>query len=177
MRRAVSRDVPMNVLTGGLRWLWLSVVIIVLDQWTKGLAVDGIRLFDSVPVMPFFDLTLMHNEGAAFSFLGDASGWQRWVLAAIAIVMSVAIVVWLGRMSTTERLRPAALALILGGALGNLYDRLTLGYVIDFIDWYYQTWHWPAFNIADSAITVGAVLYISAGMFVRGDASSHYGDN
>lgn len=164
MRSAVSRDVPMNIVSGGLRWLWLSVVVILLDQWTKGLAVESLRLFHPVSVAPFFNLTLMHNEGAAFSFLDDASGWQRWMFAAIAVVISLGIVVWLSRMPATERLRPAALALILGGALGNLYDRLTLGYVIDFIDWYYRGWHWPAFNIADSAITVGAALYIATGL-------------
>ncbi|MBI1195110.1 MAG: lipoprotein signal peptidase [Gammaproteobacteria bacterium] len=166
----------MNIVSGGLRWLWLSVVVIVLDQWTKGLAVEGLRLFHPVPVAPFFNLTLMHNEGAAFSFLDDASGWQRWMFAAIAVVISVGIVIWLRRMPETERLRPAALALILGGALGNLYDRLTLGYVIDFIDWYYQGWHWPAFNIADSAITVGAVIYIATGLVGQGD-DAYRGDN
>jgi len=167
----------MSVLSGGLRWLWLSALVIVLDQWTKGLAIEGLQLFHPVPVAPFFNLTLAHNQGAAFSFLGDASGWQRWFLAAIAVVMSVIIVVWIARMAPDERLRPAALALILGGALGNLYDRLALGYVIDFIDWYYQAWHWPAFNIADSAITVGAILYIASGLFGQGGASSQSGDD
>lgn len=166
----------MNLLSGGLRWLWLSAAVILLDQWTKGLAVEELRLFQPVRVAPYFNLTLMHNEGAAFSFLGDASGWQRWLFAAIAVAISVGIVFWLRRIPARERLRPAALALILGGALGNLYDRLTLGYVIDFIDWYYQSWHWPAFNIADSAITVGAALYIATGIVGPCDDISDSGD-
>jgi len=164
------------MLSGGLRWLWLSALVVVVDQWTKGLAAEGLQLFQPVPVMPFFNLTLAYNQGAAFSFLGDASGWQRWLLAAIAMIMSLVITVWLARIPVAERLRPAALALILGGALGNLYDRLALGYVIDFIDWYYHSWHWPAFNIADSAITVGAILYIATGLFESGGASSQRGE-
>ncbi len=146
--------------------MWLAVVVIALDQWTKVLAVSGLHLFESVAVIPFFNLTLMHNEGAAFSFLGDASGWKRWFLSAIALAMSIVIIVWTWRIPRHEILRPMCLSLILGGALGNLYDRLTLGYVIDFIDWYVGDWHWPAFNIADAAISIGAVTYIIHGLIV-----------
>ncbi len=177
VKGVISRDNShMNILSGGLRWLWISALVVLVDQWTKGLAVENLQLFRSIQVMPFFNLTLAHNEGAAFSFLGDASGWQRWLLAAIAMVMSAVIIVWLARIPAVERLRPAALALILGGAVGNLYDRLVLGYVIDFIDWYYQSWHWPAFNIADSAITVGAILYIATGLFESDSLSSQHGE-
>ena len=102
----------------------------------------------------------MHNTGAAFSFLSDAGGWQRWLFAGLAVGMSVVISVWLTRLKENETLIAVALSLILGGAIGNLIDRLAYGYVIDFLDVYYETWHWPAFNIADSAITVGVVLML-----------------
>jgi signal peptidase II len=102
----------------------------------------------------------VHNTGAAFSFLSDAGGWQRWLFAGLAVGMSVVISVWLTRLKENETLIAVALSLILGGAIGNLIDRLAYGYVIDFLDVYYETWHWPAFNIADSAITVGVVLML-----------------
>jgi signal peptidase II len=145
---------------GALKWLWLSALVIVLDMITKGLATRLLTLYEPLPVIPGFNITLMHNTGAAFSFLSEAGGWQRWLFSAIALAVSAGIVVWLQRLSPAQRLLPLALALILGGALGNLWDRLTLGYVVDFIQVYYQRWSWPAFNIADAAITVGAVLLV-----------------
>ena len=144
-----------------LKWLSLSVLTIILDQCSK-LAVDGLmQLYESIPVMPYVNLTYVHNTGAAFSFLSDAGGWQRWFFAGLAALISVTITVWLVRLKQHETLLAVALALVLGGAVGNLIDRLAYGYVIDFIDVYYQTWHWPAFNIADSAITIGVVLMIA----------------
>ncbi len=144
-----------------LKWLSLSVLTIILDQCSK-LAVDGLmQLYESIPVMPYVNLTYVHNTGAAFSFLSDAGGWQRWFFAGLAALISVTITVWLARLKQHETLLAVALALVLGGAVGNLIDRLAYGYVIDFIDVYYQTWHWPAFNIADSAITIGVVLMIA----------------
>jgi signal peptidase II len=110
--------------------------------------------------MPFFKLTYVHNTGAAFSFLSEAGGWQRWFFAALALVISGVIAVWLARLKHDETLLAVALSLVLGGAIGNLIDRLVYGYVIDFLDVYYQTWHWPAFNIADSAITIGVILML-----------------
>lgn len=143
-----------------LKWLWVSALVIGLDQWTKHLASSGLELLRPVALLPSFNLTLMHNTGAAFSFLAHADGWQRWLFAAIAVSVCSVIVWWLKGLRPGQRWLAVALALILGGALGNLWDRLVLGYVIDFLDVYVGTWHWPAFNVADSAIFVGAAMLI-----------------
>lgn len=142
------------------KWLGLAAIIILLDQGTKYLASSLLELHVPVVVLPFLDLTLMHNRGAAFSFLSDAGGWQRWLFSGLSMLVSAFIVVWLRRIPRGQLWLPCALALVLGGALGNLWDRLTLGVVVDFIDLHYQGWHWPAFNIADSAISVGAVMLL-----------------
>ncbi len=149
---------------GALPWLWLSALVIVLDLGTKYLASTNLDYGVSVPVLPFFNLTLLHNTGAAFSFLAEQGGWQRWFFAVLAIGVSVMLIAWLQRLPRSDRWLAIALALVLGGALGNLYDRLVLGYVVDFIHLYYGSYHFPAFNIADSAITVGAVM-IALDMF------------
>jgi signal peptidase II len=142
------------------KWLWLSALSLGLDQASK-LAIDkSFQLYESVAVMPFFNLTYVHNTGAAFSFLSEAGGWQRWFFAALAIVMSTIMTLWLTRLKEHETLLAVSLSLILGGAIGNLIDRLVYGYVIDFLDVYYGTYHWPAFNIADSAITIGVALML-----------------
>lgn len=144
-----------------LKWLWLSLLAIVLDQSSK-IAVDrSMQLYESISVVPGFNLTYVHNTGAAFSFLSEAGGWQRWFFAGLALVISVGITIWLARLKKHETMLAVALALVLGGAVGNLIDRLLYGYVIDFLDVYYQSWHWPAFNIADSAITLGVVLMLA----------------
>jgi len=145
---------------GMLKWLWISVLVIALDQVTKSIAVNNLILFQPVAIFPGFNFTLMHNQGAAFSFLSDQSGWQRWFFTAIAVVVSIAILVWMKRLPTDHRLTAISLAFILGGAVGNVWDRMLLGYVIDFIDVYYAEYHWPAFNIADSSIFIGACLLI-----------------
>ncbi|MEI6069685.1 MAG: signal peptidase II [Methylococcaceae bacterium] len=143
-----------------LKWLGLSLFTILLDQGTK-LAIDSsMKLYQSIPILPFFKLTYVHNTGAAFSFLSEAGGWQRWFFAGLALAISCVIGVWLARLKQHETLLAVALSLVLGGAIGNLIDRLAYGYVIDFLDVYYQTWHWPAFNIADSAITLGVILML-----------------
>lgn len=144
-----------------LKWLWLSFIALILDQVSKLAIVAKMELYESIEVVPFFNLTYVHNTGAAFSFLSQAGGWQRWFFAAMALIVSVIITVWLKRLKQHETLLAVALALVLGGAVGNLIDRLAYGYVIDFIDVYYQTWHWPAFNIADSAITLGVILMLA----------------
>jgi signal peptidase II len=143
-----------------LIWLWLSLLVVVLDQVTKLWVSATLALYQSVSVLPFFDLRLVHNEGAAWSILADAGGWQRWFLSGLAILICGAIVVWLSRLKRQQLWLACALALILGGALGNVIDRLLYGYVVDFIDIFYHQWHWPAFNIADSAISVGAVMLL-----------------
>jgi len=147
------------LLDRGRWWLLLSLLLLLLDQASKGWISGYLSLHQSEPLMAGLNLTLMHNYGAAFSFLGNAGGWQRWLFSGIAVAVSLLLTVWLWRLQGNRRLA-LALALILGGALGNLWDRLLLGYVIDFIDIYYAGWHWPAFNVADSAITVGALLLL-----------------
>ena len=148
-----------------LIWLVLSLVIIALDQWTKWVALSHLERFETLAVFPGLNWTLQFNYGAAFSFLNIPGGAQRWVFTAIAIVISAVLVVWLKRTPRTDWRTAAPLALIIGGAIGNLLDRLRLGYVVDFIDVYYKTWHWPAFNIADSAIFVAAVILIFFSFF------------
>jgi len=143
-----------------LKWLWLSFLALVLDQWSKQIVDGAMQLYQSIPVAPYFNLTYVHNTGAAFSFLSQAGGWQRWFFAGLAFTVSVVITVWLARLKKDETLLAVALSLILGGAVGNLIDRLLYGYVIDFLDVYYQDWHWPAFNVADSAITLGVILML-----------------
>ncbi len=144
----------------GLRFLWLTAIVIILDQWTKQAVLASMELYQSIEITGFFNLTYVRNYGAAFSFLHDASGWQRWFFTAIAVVVSVVILRWLKSTPKKQIMLPVAFALILGGAIGNVYDRLVLGYVVDFLDVYYQQHHWPAFNVADSAICLGAILLI-----------------
>ena len=143
------------------RWYWwLSGSVIVLDQVTKFLAETLLTFHQPVPVLPSFNLLLTYNTGAAFSFLAGAGGWQRWFFLGLGSLVSIGLIVWLQRLKPTETRLATALALILGGAIGNLIDRAWLGQVIDFIQLYYQHWYWPAFNLADSAITVGAALLV-----------------
>jgi len=148
------------IFSSGLRWLWLTVAVIAVDQFSKHLVVDALELHEAVALFPSLNLMLAYNTGAAFSFLSSASGWQRWFFVCLALTVSLALMFWLRRLTSGHQLQACALALILGGALGNVWDRLTYGYVIDFIDVYYKNWHWPVFNVADSAITIGAVLLI-----------------
>ncbi|AZL66981.1 MULTISPECIES: signal peptidase II [Pseudomonas] len=145
---------------GRLAWLWLSLVVLVVDQATKVYFEGALSLYQQIVVIPdYFSWTLAYNTGAAFSFLADSSGWQRWLFALIALVVSAVLVVWLKRLGRNETWLAVALALVLGGALGNLYDRVVLGHVVDFILVHWRNTHYfPAFNVADSAITVGAVM-------------------
>ena len=142
------------------RWLWLSLLIVILDQATKWLAEALLVPFQPVPLMPLLNLTLMYNEGAAFSFLANAGGWQRWLFAGFALVMTTVLAIWLLRLEKGDRVTAATLSLIIGGAIGNLIDRVQTGRVVDFIDFYVGTWHWPAFNVADSAISIGIVFLL-----------------
>lgn len=146
------------------KWFFLSLIVIIIDQITKGIASAQLTMFDPVAILPYFNFTLMHNQGAAFSFLSDAGGWQRWFFTALACIVSIVIIIWIKRLKPEEKMTAISLALILGGAIGNLIDRVRFGYVVDFIDVYYNTSHWPAFNIADSAISVGAVIMIIASL-------------
>jgi signal peptidase II len=140
-------------------WLALAGLVIVLDQASKLWVLSSFRFGESLPVTDFFNLVLVFNSGAAFSFLADAGGWQKWFFVVLALAISVWLVVMI-RQHAQERLLPLALALVLGGALGNVIDRLRFGAVVDFLDFHLAGWHWPAFNVADSAITVGVVLML-----------------
>ena len=143
-----------------LRWRWLSLFVLLLDQSSKQLAEASLQLHERIPLLPFFNLTLAYNEGAAFSFLSDQGGWQRWLFSGLALLVTLVLVGWMRRLRGDERLLALSLALIVGGALGNLVDRMLWGHVIDFLDLYYGQWHWPAFNLADSAIVLGVSLFI-----------------
>lgn len=148
-----------------LQWLWLALAVLVLDLITKAYFSATMQLGESVDLLPVFSWTLAHNYGAAFSFLHDAGGWQRWLFGSIAIAVSVGITWWLTTLKKNMAFLACALVLILGGALGNLYDRVTLGYVVDFIHVHYNDWHFPAFNIADCGITIGAIMLIIDSVF------------
>lgn len=153
--------------SGGARlglWLGVALLVIVLDQLTKALVVEQFMLHETRPVTSFFNLVRAHNSGAAFSFLASAAGWQRWFFIVLGIAASV-FIVWMLRRHPEQTLFCLAISLILGGALGNVIDRLRLGHVVDFVLWYWKDWHWPAFNVADSAITAGAVLLVVSGLF------------
>jgi len=151
---------PMLQRTHPAAWLWLSLGVIALDQATKFLATRFLELYERVVVLPVLDFTLLHNTGAAFSLLAGASGWQRWFFIGLALTVSAVLMVWIWRTPRGEKLLPLSLSLILGGALGNVIDRIVHGYVVDFIHAHWGAAYFPAFNIADSAITIGAGLLI-----------------
>ena len=142
------------------RWGWVVLGIIFFDQVTKILADHYLNYRQPISVFPLFNLTLVYNPGAAFSFLSDAGGWQRWFFIMLSSVISIVLFIWLLKLKPEQKLQTVSIAMILGGAIGNLIDRSIYGHVIDFLDVYFQQHHWPAFNVADSAITVGAILLI-----------------
>lgn len=153
-----------------LKYLWISGLVLVIDQITKWIAETSLTLYSPVPVIPgFFDVMLAYNTGAAFSFLAEAGGWQRWFFTALAAAVSIAIVIWMKRLSAAEKLTAISLALVLGGAVGNMIDRLVHGHVIDFIQVYFGSYAYPAFNIADSAIFIGAALMIIEALFSKNE--------
>ncbi len=147
-----------------LKWLGLSAFVIVIDLFTKHVVQQSLQYGEHLTVTSFFDWVRYHNEGAAFSFLATAGGWQKYFFTGIALFSSVVIIYLLyknaAKNSDGQKLFCLGLALVLGGALGNLYDRITLGYVIDFLYFHYQTFYWPAFNVADSAICVGVAILL-----------------
>ncbi len=143
-----------------LIWLWLSALVIIIDQLTKRVVDTSMSLYQSIELAPYFQLTYLRNQGAAFSFLSGAGGWQRWFFIGLAVAASVFICFWLKKLNRTQRWEAIAWSLVLGGALGNLIDRILYGYVIDFLDVHAGEWHWPAFNVADSAITAGVIMLL-----------------
>ena len=146
--------------TGQWRWLVLTAAIIGLDQWSKRLIEAALLPFEARYYLPVFNLVRAHNQGAAFSLFEGASGWQRWAFSALAVIVSVSLIIWLKSLQRHANLLAAGLALILGGAIGNVLDRLRLGYVVDFLQVHWQQHYFPAFNVADSAITVGAACLL-----------------
>ena len=142
----------------GLRWLWLTLLCLLLDQITKHWVAGAFSLYESITILPIFSITYVHNPGAAFSFLADQDGWQRWFFTAIATIASIIFIVWLAKTPRSQTLLSIAFALLLSGAMGNLIDRVLFGYVIDFLDFHWSGKHFPAFNIADSMIFIGAAL-------------------
>ena len=142
-------------------WLWLGLALIILlaDQFTKILVIGYYQHGDSTPVTSFFNLVRAHNSGAAFSFLANAGGWQRWFFTIVGIVAAI-VITWQLKKHAGQKLFAFALACILGGAIGNVIDRVMYGYVVDFLDFHYEGWHYPAFNVADSAICIGVVCLI-----------------
>ncbi|MDD9824410.1 MAG: signal peptidase II [Gammaproteobacteria bacterium] len=168
-----------------MRWLWLSLAVVVLDRASKVLAEQWLGPGGAMPLLPGLRLALGYNAGAAFGILSDAGGWQRWFLSGCSLLVCALILLWLRRLPPSPARLPCALALVFGGAAGNLYDRLAYGRVVDFIDLYLRHWHWPAFNVADAAITVGAaLLFLDLCMSpapdstpVRGDRAANSGEN
>jgi signal peptidase II len=151
----------------GLRWLWVALIVLVLDRLTKLSVQQHFDWHESWRMTSFFNLALEYNTGAAFSFLHSASGWQKWLFGSIALLVSAVLLVWLKRLPREQRWVSIALALVVGGALGNLYDRLCYGYVIDFIQLHLGHFYWPVFNVADSAICIGAVMLALDAFFKR----------
>lgn len=148
-------------------WFGLALVVLIFDQVTKYLVSQSFQLEETLRFTSFFNFTLRHNYGMAFSFLHDAGGWQRWFLSALSFIVSVALVFWIGGLGKTKKLESLGLALVLGGAVGNLVDRVILGYVVDFIVFHYEHRMFPAFNIADAAISLGAGMLIFDSLFLQ----------
>ena len=142
-------------------WYLIAFLILILDQFTKQLITGSFNYGDVQDITAYFNLVRVHNYGAAFSFLSEAGGWQRWALSSVAGIVSIGIIIWISRVPDNKHFEKLALALILGGAVGNLIDRMMLGYVVDFLDFHWSGIHFPAFNVADSCITLGAVLLIT----------------
>jgi len=156
-RPPASRGLPAGITL--MAWLGWAMVLLIADQFTKVLIMGYYPLGASTPVTPFFNLVRVHNTGAAFSFLASAGGWQRWLFTGIGVA-AVLLILWLLKTHAGQKLFAFAMASILGGALGNVIDRVLYGYVVDFLDFHWKNWHFPAFNVADSAITVGAACLI-----------------
>ncbi len=152
-----------------MAWLALALALAGLDLWTKHLASSELNLYQAQPITSWLNLTLAHNNGAAFSFLANAGDWARWFLSGAAVVVMGIFLVWLKRLPNPARLLPTAISLVMAGALGNLIDRIRLGYVVDFIDVHVAGFHWPAFNLADSAIVLGVFLILIEGFIPRAD--------
>ncbi|MDG3088946.1 signal peptidase II [Vibrio hannami] len=146
----------------GVRWLWLAALIFVLDIGIKFIVMGnmGYGWANRIEILPFFNLLYVHNHGAAFSFLSDQAGWQRWFFTAIAFIVCGMLTFWMSKLPAKDKWNNVAYAFIIGGAIGNVFDRIVHGYVVDYLDFFWGTYHWPAFNLADSTICIGAAMII-----------------
>lgn len=163
----------MQISQTGLRWVWITVLVILFDRLTKMWVLKNLTLYETLKVVPHFNITLAYNKGAAFSFLHSADGrWQSWFFGTIAFIISFLIFIWLSRISSKQRWLAISLALIVGGALSNVLDRIIFGHVIDSLQVYTGDWYWPTFNIADSAVSVGAVMLLIDALFFKKTHSS-----
>ncbi|WP_299018882.1 signal peptidase II [uncultured Photobacterium sp.] len=170
MIKLSPKQIP-SLKQSGVRWLWLAALVFIMDFASKLVVMNTMEYGwpNRIELLPFFNLLYVHNYGAAFSFLSDAGGWQRWLFTAIALAVCGLLVFWMRRSPASHKLANSAYALIIGGALGNLFDRLYHGFVVDFLDFYIGKHHWPAFNIADIAICVGAGLIVLEGFLADKD--------
>lgn len=141
---------------GASNWLWLSFFVVLLDQATKALVIGTVKMQDSIALLPILDIVYLENTGAAFSIFAQAAGWQRWFFITLALIVSLVLMIWLRRIRADQTILAIGLSLVLGGALGNVIDRVMHGYVVDFIYFHWRTWYFPAFNLADTAISIGA---------------------
>ncbi len=164
---------PVFKISNARWWYLLALIIIALDQLSKHWIQSNFELYERLPLLSFLDFTLVYNEGAAWSFLSDAGGWQRWLFTAISLGVSVVLVVWIARLQANQYVLLIALTFILGGAVGNLIDRVLLGKVVDFVLVYYRDWYFPAFNVADAAISLGAAFMLLDMFINRGDVDNH----
>jgi len=165
-----------KIVNTNVYWLWLSLLVIVADQLTKGAIRQQFSLYDIQEVTSWFNLTRLHNTGAAFSFLADAGGWQQWFFIVLGVTVSLGVMIWLRLVPKNNQMLAIGLCLVIGGALGNVIDRVVLGYVVDFLDFHLGSYHWPAFNIADIAIVTGAGLLIIDSFRELPDESESKGD-
>jgi signal peptidase II len=158
---------------GAANWLWLSFFVVLIDQATKAFVIGMVKMQDSIALLPILDIVYLENQGAAFSILSEASGWQRWFFIALALTVSIVLMIWLRNIRNEQTMLAVGLALILGGAFGNVIDRVWHGYVVDFIYFHWSRWYFPAFNIADSAISIGAVCLLIDSFRESGQKKSH----
>jgi len=154
-----------SVKNTGVRWLWLAALVFIADIAIKYVVMNnmGFGWRNRIEVLPFFNFLYVHNYGAAFSFLSDQGGWQRWFFTAIAFAVCSMLIYWMAKLPAKERWNNSAYAMIIGGAIGNVYDRLVHGFVVDYLDFFWGNYHWPAFNLADTAICIGAAMIILDG--------------
>ncbi|MCF6288490.1 MAG: signal peptidase II [Proteobacteria bacterium] len=146
--------------TSGLWWLPLGIIVFLLDQWTKDIATQSLKMYEAIEVNTYLNWTLLHNKGMAFSLLSEQPGWQRWGISIVATLVVIWLLIWLAQNSLKDKFLNIGLSLVIGGAIGNIYDRVNLGYVVDFIEAHYNEYYWPVFNVADIAISIGAFFLI-----------------